>query len=404
MNVLMLGNGFDLNYKLPTKYINFLNTVNYISSASLLTLRNVGDIFGAKNLHLADIDIAGSYIAYQKTYDNTPIEAEAIDRLSLLAEKNQLYRFLSKSYNRDIGWIDFEKEVATIIAAFCEFLKEDNPIIDVSKHRVRANNRFIIGQFGIFDNPTLTNVSLTKVKDDYTIESPHGSGIKIINKKAIIHELEKQLQELAEGLRVYLKCFVENVVVEMCRHKCLQQNPALMPADYVITFNYTNTYEQLYPSKDVFHIHGSLDKRIISGINPDKSDELETIDVSFLRFKKYFQRVLYRTDEEFLNWIVRQKGFSLVVMGHSLDETDKDIITQVFDKAADITILYFNESAEASLVTNLIHIYGKDKFDELRSSKRLRFLPQDAKYNDFAEDRAKKEQEKITDLMKTHTY
>ena len=28
MNVLFLGNGFDLFHKLPTKYINFLNTVD----------------------------------------------------------------------------------------------------------------------------------------------------------------------------------------------------------------------------------------------------------------------------------------------------------------------------------------------------------------------------------------
>ena len=30
MNVFLLGNGFDLYHKLPTKYINFLNTVEFL--------------------------------------------------------------------------------------------------------------------------------------------------------------------------------------------------------------------------------------------------------------------------------------------------------------------------------------------------------------------------------------
>lgn len=398
----MLGNGFDLSYKLPTKYINFLNTVNYISSASLLSLNNVGAIFGAQELHHIDKDIAESYAAYQAAYDNTLIDAAAINTLTLLARNNLLYKFLSKSYNKDIGWIDFEKEVAAIITAFGEFLKKDNPVFNPKNHPESANHRFIIRHFGFFRVPTSQehiNPSFWKVKDEYIIEYPYGSDNKIINKAAIIHELEKQLQELAEGLRTYLICFVENVVWEMRRRNCLQQNPALMPADCVITFNYTSTYESLYDltlfdlTHNVFHIHGCLNKRIILGINPDQSDELQTIDVSFLRFKKYFQRVLYRTDDKFLEWIASYKDFSLVVMGHSLDETDKDIITQVFDRAEDITILYYNESSEASQVTNLIHIYGKEKFDKLRRIKHLRFLPQDGKYTYFAEDRAKIEEE-----------
>ena len=30
MKVLLLGNGFDLNHKFPTSYINFLNTVTFL--------------------------------------------------------------------------------------------------------------------------------------------------------------------------------------------------------------------------------------------------------------------------------------------------------------------------------------------------------------------------------------
>lgn len=66
---------------------------------------------------------------------------------------------------------------------------------------------------------------------------------------------------------------------------------------------------------------------------------------------------------------------------------------------ADNLILYYNESSEASMVANLIHIYGKDKFDELRRNKRLRFLPQNAKYGGFVEDRAMKGLEEEFKIM-----
>ena len=50
MNILLLGNGFALNYHLPTKYINFLNTVQYLSTSSRVDIHTVGDVFGSPKL------------------------------------------------------------------------------------------------------------------------------------------------------------------------------------------------------------------------------------------------------------------------------------------------------------------------------------------------------------------
>lgn len=398
MNVLLLGNGFDINYKLPTKYINFLNTVNFLSKTPVADKQFVGEIFGAQSLQLKDKGISDSYKAYRKIYDRIPLDSGTVEKLTALANDNLLYRFLHESYNKDIGWIDFEKEISAIISAFTEFLREEKPIYDAEHHPARAADRFIISRFNISAKqsaPMHLGSGLEKVDDKYIIEYPHNSGNEVINKEAIIHDLERQLQELSDGLQIYLKCFVENVVAELCQDGLLGQLQALMPADKVISFNYTNTYEQVYFNRDVFHIHGDLDKKIVLGVNPDKADEFETIDVSFLKFKKYYQRVLYHTDDDFLEWISKKGEVTqLTVMGHSLDVTDRDIITQAFDKARNITILYFNEDSEASLIANLIKMYGKPGFDNLRVEKHLRFLPQTATYEYFAEDRFHKEIEK----------
>ena len=46
MNILMIGNGFDINYSLPTKYIDFLNTVQFLSEKQHSSIKTIGDIFG----------------------------------------------------------------------------------------------------------------------------------------------------------------------------------------------------------------------------------------------------------------------------------------------------------------------------------------------------------------------
>lgn len=403
MNILMLGNGFDINYKLLTKYINFLNVVNYLSTTTLIDVQSVGDILGDKRLQSLDNDIAESYKKYEAAYDSTLLEKGVIEKLSELPVNNHLFSFLLNSFNRDVGWIDFEKEISVIICAFQSFLMRERPVFDAVDDFKSKTDSYIISQFGFFHKPANSGSHSNrtrKVLDEYAIEYPQGSTNKKINKEKIIETLEKQMLELADGLRLYLKCFVENAVVEMCKLKCLQRLPALSDASKVVTFNYTDTYERLYSCNAVYHIHGSVKERIILGVNPDEADNVTSIDTSFLRFKKYFRRVVYHSDDEYLAWISRQKNkLSLVVMGHSLDITDKDVIMQMFEAAKDITVLYYNESAETSLVANLIKIYGKEKFDELRTEKRLRFLPQGASYTGFAEDRNAKELATIATAM-----
>lgn len=395
MNVLMLGNGFDINYLLLTKYINFLNTVNYISARDLTEIHTVGDVLGAEELHRLDGDIEKSYKKYKQAYDNTLLPKEDIEMILKLVVNNNLFSYFINTVNRDLGWIDFEKELVVIIEAFREFLEEDRPIFNISRYSSSIINRHIIEAFDYFHRPANLDQRgdpARMVKNAYTIQYPYGSFNSILNKEKIIATLEKQMIDVAECLRIYLKCFVGNVVGEMSRLNYIKRIPALINAQRVVTFNYTNTYEQLYTSEKVYHIHGSIRNRVIIGVNPDEADEIDSIDVSFLRFKKYFQRVIQHSDDEYLGWVTSKHNiFSLVVMGHSLDITDKDIIMQMFDAAKDITVLYHNESAEASLVANLVNIYGKEKFDELRIKKRLRFLPQNAAYRGFAEDRQAKE-------------
>lgn len=119
MNITLLGNGFDLYYKLPTKYVNFLNTVHYLASNNLFNLQTLGDVFGNSELQENDPWIAASYQAYKEIYDATPFTFDDADKLKAISE-NMWFQYLWDSLNNDIGWIDFEKEIAFVAKCFQE--------------------------------------------------------------------------------------------------------------------------------------------------------------------------------------------------------------------------------------------------------------------------------------------
>ena len=73
-----------------------------------------------------------------------------------------------------------------------------------------------------------------------------------------------------------------------CKDILIKQQIKDIRPSYVISFNYTDTYKiyDINP-KDVFHVHGSLDKsNMVLGFDDDNPEELD-----FIYFKKYFQRI-----------------------------------------------------------------------------------------------------------------
>jgi len=170
---------------------------------------------------------------------------------------------------------------------------------------------------------------------------------------------------------------------------------AICSINKTITFNYTNTAEKLYFLQNSIHLHGNINDKIILGINPDENDKLESVDTSILAFKKYYQRVCIGTDEDYIKWIkeivASQKEMSLLIMGHSLDVTDKDIIVELFNNAKEIVILHHNEEAKKSLVKNLIRIFGYEEFCAMRNEKILLFMSTDSDFTEFKNTRKAKQ-------------
>ena len=75
-NILLVGNGFDLYYNLPTKYADFLHVVKFLLNNRNTNFSTIGDVFSQKSLQQTDRHIAVCYTAHKETFDATALNRE----------------------------------------------------------------------------------------------------------------------------------------------------------------------------------------------------------------------------------------------------------------------------------------------------------------------------------------
>ena len=395
MNIFLLGNGFDLHHKFPTAYIDFLHTIKFlVEHYDKSTMKTVAEVFGDERLKNKCKNIADSYAEYGNFYKETSLDNDKVKSIIEKAQNNMWFRYFSTAVEKELTWIDFEKEISEIIGAFREFFADKGLNFAFNSRLKSEKTRFIIRRFAFFIEPVpntmMVGGSAHTAKSDYKKETPIGSKIYEIDKEKIIAELFLSLRELTDLLKSYLKLFIDAVATVIQDHEYSIKNHTYPDIHRVFTFNYTNTIEKLYTTEDIVcHIHGSVDDDIVLGVNPDKYDEFEDMDTSFIRFKKYFQRVFYKTDISYLkaiNLLIESQQLApryakeriVYVIGHSLDETDKDVIQGIFGLATKIKIFYHKDEVVGDYIRNLVAIYGKTGFDSLRITKDIEFVPHEA--------------------------
>ena len=388
MDILLLGNGFDLYHKLPTKYINFLNTVKFLQENFNETdMSTIGKVFNDERLCGIDNGIKECYEKYYTTYSNFPLNIEATKKLIELADKNVWFKYLSQLINKDITWIDFEKEIEKVVRAFEHYL-ENEYIEQLTFSNLVTHEANIMRIFNFFyyiveeDFDVYTTILRCELNEQSMVQNPLNKK-SYLSKDKVISFLYNQLIELAEMLKLYLRNFVDVVVEKLKSINMIDEYIDLSQVRDVVTLNYTHTFESIYCKeikRNIYHIHGDVDFNIVLGINSNENDNLETVNTDFLRFKKYYQRVFYKTDIEYLIALKYNDIFdsrntnNLVVFGHSLDSTDKDIIMDLFMYSKKITIYCYNEKAMSDNIINLVNIYGREGFDILRSEKEMTFI------------------------------
>lgn len=315
-NVLLAGNGFDLAHGLPTKYGDFLclikNWAFFLEHYKREKMQN-DDYFLKKYLTNKD-----------------SINVDNIEELNKIIQKNSWINYFEKCEAEVDGWIDFEKEIIPVIVFF-DFLFQCDVRFNSSYNKVEIARDYF---------PTAQMLRIAKLWKNYvtvditsvTINTNYSSKQYGILKKKMMEEIRREFDEFIRAFEIYLLEFVdktENI-------KPIEQIASLNITS-VVSFNYTLT-ENLYgiEPERVHHIHGMIreDKdlrpnNMVLGINEQPEQKMD-----FIYFVKYFQRIQKATGtyyKELLKQRMRDKDdlkdkYTLYVYGHSLDETDGDIL------------------------------------------------------------------------------
>ncbi|MEM5566011.1 AbiH family protein [Psychroserpens sp. AS72] len=372
--ILITGNGFDLNYGLPTSYSDFINILNKIESNQKQDYNLIFSQF-AENKLLA------------KNFKPFELDAQKIKLLESNMKDSQWYDFFKSEFHIE-SWIDFENKieyVLKILFSSAEYLKTN----------IFANGSIesIIEYYpDLFNN----NAEIIYVLNKFDIISLKENGNIFLNEKYLIKkygffiniDIDKITKFLLNELVIFKKIFnyyfeifvypmYDNLKVELDKNQ-------FFSIDKHYTFNYTPSFERFFNSNlTTSFLHGNINSelnKIVLGINEIPNTTLEKR--YFLPFTKYFQKLNNKSDYLFLKEIEDRQKYNhmFFFVGHSLNKSDEDYINEVFDfvnqshaKSKNIVIAYHTEKSRSQLLINLLIIRGKKDIERLMKDEILLF-------------------------------
>ena len=161
--------------------------------------------------------------------------------------------------------------------------------------------------------------------------------------------------------------------------------------DWLLNFNYTSTFQRYYfngyhlkdNDEDVDYIHGKAGlKNIIIGVQDTLDKQHQDVILDCVNFKKYFQRVFFKTGIKYRQWLPNEKQENndvfVYIFGHSLDETDGEVFRYIIcNPNVKMTIIYYhNDESYQAKILNLIAIIGKDELIRRTGTGNIVFLHQ----------------------------
>ena len=406
MNLLIVGNGFDLAHKvttesmssntlqvhLPTKYSDFLDfmvlCINSMWNGEMdNNWRHWGcwdEIESKKPREMESpyaLVISAIYNILEKINSNDNISNVIVknifnDNIDLISKKinknilrdNEWLKYLLCIYsykksleNPSYMWIDIEDEIQKLLIRLQSLDKvfDNNFILPIIVPYINGNDKtpkdfYFTTIFERFKRKN--NVPEDKIKSE------------------LFNILFQDLEQFDFLLKFYLKLVQKTFHREGKKIFNINTNfKNSIIIDRVLSFNYTNI-SSIYLNENkksyIHFINGNLKKssNIILGIeNPDKDRLVEFCDNNINLFFKNFQRVLYDMDYKYSYW-VREKFThdekNLYTIGHSLAYSDQFILLDAMEQSNSVVIYYYNDEDKLNKTTNLYKILGDKKFSQ----------------------------------------
>lgn len=393
MNILVLGNGFDLAHGLPTSYKDFLTFCKKIEALYKYSEIISRDEYKAKEIDSWKMNesIKERFVnAYADRKNDKCICKEGIERhVTINSIYDELYEYIQQNtwleyfwnastYVGD-NWIDFETEIAEVVKS-----------LDVAREWMECGNSIKDLENG--DSVTVTAIwkaSKWNLKDAF-------KGLPEMDK--FIEFLGHELDKLIRILEIYIDEFIGKIEVEKRSQDVLDIN-----ADHVFSFNYSDTHQRLYAVKEKIeydYVHGKADvnnviasNNMVLGIEEYLEDSRKNEDIRFIAFKKFYQRIHKQTGCEYKKWIEkiakdekkkkswlvdnkdhsRDYRHNLYIFGHSLDVSDRDILREfILHDNVDTTVFYHERIDENGVsdngrtelghkIANLVKVIGQEE-------------------------------------------
>ena len=379
MNMLIIGNGFDLAHERPTTYADFLQFLYYILSAK----EYLGDKAEFESHLVIKSPTVRQYILSSfDTRKNPKSEYvgntnNAIQELYNCLDKNVWYEYFSAIWREDSingrNWIDFEQEILEVIDFF------DHAIKNI--HGRIADN---------VETETDFNRDMNKINRFWRLfrTKTQQEGVKKCLWSDFVDKTYQDLQDLVRCLEIYLDDCVGKITVT-----CHSPDIHGLQIDSVLNFNYTAIPTGMYPSlANTHYIHGwaktsrpAAENNMVLGVNEYWEGSEKNLRTNFNPYKKFVQRIIkgtginYKTAlnqmssdyEEDKRFQAKSKEYfgarhsNVYIWGHSLDITDGDILREVMRTPGVITtIFYRSKQQQANQIANLSKVLGQDELLE----------------------------------------
>lgn len=361
----MIGNGFDLEHELPTKYTQFLEFVTRFKYA-YLSANSV-----PKRLH----DIKDTYL--KKIFED-PESKDRVVALHTFTENNVWINYFEKVYKEHLinkeNWIDFESEISSVIQAMDGLIKYYESI-----------------ETGANKNKSLENYYKKRLSDIINVHE-----LKAETIKSYIPKLLEDLNKLIGALEIYIWDYVGSKKLKYYNPDIEKIHPSK-----VFSFNYSDTYRKMYAYNrkgiDYSFIHGMATNNIRSfigkiddseeaienciqqnaesnnmvlGIDEYLSEYRRSDEIEFIAFKKYYQRIYKKAGNEYKKWLQqidenvkagRKEENILYIFGHSLDVTDGDVLREFINHENLKTVIFYrNKEQLGQQIANLVKILKSD--------------------------------------------
>lgn len=381
--ILILGNGFDIAMGRKTKYEEFIEFTNDLSSRKKYIV---------------------NFRKFIKPYK----------KIKLSNYKDNLYlKFINENKdNLGENWSNLEIMISNLADAIMYFKENSN---DLFNHNVNESDKDYLRR--LKNKLRRTNNAIAKifvVEKFYEFNST--KNWNLLQRDDALEKLNtefiNQLDLLIELLEIYLS-YIDFLDFKVNK---IKPSPTALDAvnglsrSYVLNFNYTNTLGRLFHSfKERTHfIHGQINLgRPIGQINTmvfGIEDKEVNVNSDLIPYQKYYQRVVKETGNKFEEFFIKRNytvkntsvvgravptrvpvSKNIVIFGHSVDPLDKEIFQKSFALAEEggypyrFIFTYFDEPAKRSIIKNLAIILGKEKLIELTGKRNIVFIKSDDK-------------------------